>query len=108
MSEAKVYPTNDWKSWHDFMPGSPPTLHIQGKIVFPAPGYSAELVPKSPQGINTTIYLFDLVVTKPDSSTGDEKGRFEEDVSYTEYTDEFYVEINIDPGDVSIQVERVS
>ena len=90
------------------MPGSPPTLHIRGKIIFPALGYSASLVPRIPQGINMEIYLFDLIVTPPSGSIGDEKGHFEADVSYSENTDKNYTQVRIDPGDVSVDVEIVS
>jgi hypothetical protein len=106
MSEP-TYSTSDWSAWHDFMPGSPPTLHIKGKIIFPTPGYSAVLVPRVPQGINPTIYLFDLVVTKPSDSSGDERGHFEEEVGYSEDTSEHYTDVKIYPEEISVPVKPV-
>lgn len=107
MSESKTYPSRDWKSWHNFMPGSPHTLHIKGNIIFPTPGYSAALVPRVPQGINSAIYLFDLVVTKPTDSSGDERGHFEEEIRYSEATSKTYSDIVIYPEKISVPVQTV-
>jgi hypothetical protein len=108
MSTPNIYPTSDWKSWHDFIPGSAPTFRIRGKIIFPAPGYSAVLAPRNPQGLNPEIYLFDLTVIPAADSTGDEKGNIETDVSYSEDTESHYTEVRIDPGEISVDVEIVS
>ena len=108
MNNSVQYPTHDWDAWHDFMPGSPPTLYITGKIVFPAAGYSAVLVRNYPGSINPTLGLYDLVVTKPNPSNDDDKGHFEEDVRYSEDTTEPYQQVEIHPGDIKVPVKTVS
>ena len=52
-----TFPTKDWESWHDTMPGSPPTLHVTGKVICPTTGFSAILVPHYPPSLNQDIYL---------------------------------------------------
>lgn len=89
------------------MPGSPPTLHIKGRIIFPAPDYSAVLVPRVPQGNNPAIYLFDLVITKPSDSNEDERGHFEEEVRYSEATSEPYTGVVNFPEEISAPVNPV-
>lgn len=55
-----------WKAWLDMEPPTPPrTLHVTGTCTFPTPGYTAELRPSDPQGINPWDLLFDLVVQAP-------------------------------------------
>jgi hypothetical protein len=55
----------DWKAWHDRMPGATPTLHVTAACTFPTTGYSVELRPQEPSGINPKDYLLKLIVHEP-------------------------------------------
>ena len=46
----------DWKAWHDNQPPGPKTLYVTGKCTFNTGGYSVQLKPHEPQGINPAIY----------------------------------------------------
>jgi len=96
---------SDWKAWHDSEPGSEPTLHVTGKCHFQDAGYSVELRPHVPQGINPTIYIMDKIVHKPDhvSHHPSDVG-----VDYKERTKARYVGIHILPDDVHVPVKEVS
>jgi hypothetical protein len=47
------------------------TLHVTGTCTFPTPGYTAELRPSVPQGINPWDLLLNLVVQAPSGSVPD-------------------------------------
>jgi hypothetical protein len=62
----------DWKAWLSKEPPTPPmTLHVTGTCTFPTPGYTAELRPSVPQGINPWDLLLNLVVQAPSGSVPD-------------------------------------
>ena len=62
----------DWKAWLNKEPPTPPmTLHVTGTCTFPTPGYTAELRPSNPQGINPWDLLLDLVVQAPSGGVPD-------------------------------------
>jgi hypothetical protein len=98
--------SQDWKAWHDIMPGKPPTLYIEGKCTFPTSGYSASLKPRVPQGINPKYYLMDLVEHRPTGPVSEVLTTVE--VKYFEKTNQRYDSVSIDPGGISIPVQEVS
>jgi hypothetical protein len=55
--------TSDWYAWMDLMPDATRTLHVQGVVTMPTPGYNVKLAPASPQGINPRILILDLKIT---------------------------------------------
>ncbi len=56
----------DWEAWLGKEPPTPPmTLQVTGTCTFPTPGYTAELRPSDPQGINPWDLLLDLIVQAP-------------------------------------------
>lgn len=60
--------TLDPKSFHahlDEMPPRPPRLVVEGKGEAPTTGWTAELVPAKPQGINPEILILDVVAHAP-------------------------------------------
>lgn len=91
----------EWKAWHDFMPGHPPTLHVTGECNFPSAGYKVELKPRVPQGINPTIYIMDLVITPGMGAQVPTRVP----VHYTEKTKAKYTTINIQPDGVDVPVK---
>lgn len=54
--------TKDWHAWNDEMPPAPNDFHVIGDVLVPNPGVTASLHPRSPQGINSTILLLNLVL----------------------------------------------
>lgn len=55
-------PAGEWSAWLDRMPPGPATLHVQGEVVAPTPGYVAKLAPKEPQGINPNDLILALTL----------------------------------------------
>jgi hypothetical protein len=53
------------------MPGANETLHVKGKVTVPTTGFKAELVEAEPQGINPSILLLELKLTKPSGPAGE-------------------------------------
>jgi hypothetical protein len=100
-SEGKC---TDWYASHDHMPGSPKTLYVTGKCTFPTEGYSVELKPANPQGINPKIYLLNKIVHKPKDPAADVITTV--DVRYEEDTDTEYEQVQILPDGVTIDVEH--
>jgi len=96
---------SDWKSWHDFQPPGPATLYVTGKCTFPTNGYSVELKPHLPPGINPEIYILDKIVHKPSGPANDVITAVE--VRYTEKTNTHYREVHILPDNVHLKVEEV-
>jgi len=94
----------DWYASHDHMPGKPKTLYVTGKCKFPQPGYSVELRPANPQGINPKIYLLDKIVRKPLDPAADVITTVE--VRYEEQTDTEYDQVTIQPDGVTVDVEH--
>lgn len=97
--------SHDWSAWHDFMPGSPPTLHVTGKVNCPTSGYKASLVPHTPQGINPAIYLLDLVVVPPGPDEVVTEAFTDIDVHYHEDTRKHYDQVTILPEDITVDVK---
>jgi hypothetical protein len=58
----KLWTCENWYAHHDFMPGSPPTLHVGATCTAPTNGYHFSLVRQDPQGINPGDLLLRLVV----------------------------------------------
>lgn len=94
-----------WKAWHDLQPPGPATLHVTGMCQFPTSGYSVELRPAKPQGINKDIYLMDKIVHKPEGPSADVITNVK--VHYSEKTNTKYTEIHIRPDGVKVPVEEV-
>jgi hypothetical protein len=110
LSESSVIlETSDWKAWADFMPGiDTPSLHIEGQVQLPNPGYEVSLVPVSQDNLAATL-VFELQVTEKD-------GNWVQVVTTkpVEYEDSLYtgndqqVQIRLPNGSVKeIKVERV-
>ena len=95
---------SDWYASHDHMPGRPKTLHVSGKCEFPTAGYTVELKPASPQGINPKIYILNKIVTPPPGPAADVLTTVE--VRYDEKTDTEYDQVQIEPDSVFIDVEH--
>lgn len=58
--------TKDWYAWNNLMPPKPDDFHVTGWVEVPNPGVEPHLLYKTPQGINHSIILLDLVlVQKP-------------------------------------------
>jgi hypothetical protein len=61
----------DWyASWEQESPGSG-TLRIRGICEVPGEGYTAQLQPLEPQGINLADLLMKLVIQEPDTIEGE-------------------------------------
>ena len=60
-----------WQAWISAMPGpgSKPTLHIQGTVDMPTPGYTVELVGGSADRMQPPGLRFQLEATPPDGMT---------------------------------------
>ena len=56
----------DWYAYHDFMPGSPPTLHVGATCTARTNGYHFALVRQEPQGFNTRDLLLRRLVDEPE------------------------------------------
>ena len=95
---------SDWYASHDHMPPGPKTLYVSGKCEFPTEGYSVELRPADPQGINPKIYILERIVHKPSGPAADVVTTV--DVRYEEQTDTEYDQLQITPDGVLIDVER--
>jgi hypothetical protein len=95
-----------WTAWHNIMVGSIPTLHVKASCVFPSAGYSVELRPVYPQGINPSIYLLEKVVHEPSAPAADVITTVE--LHYTETTKRRYKQVHIQPDNVTINVLTVS
>ena len=103
-----TFPTKDWESWHDAMPGSPATLHVTGKVVCPTTGYAALLVPHYPPSLNQDIYLLSLVVIPPWPGTVVHQTETEVDVHFREDTQTAYTHVTILPENTTVEVKPVS
>jgi hypothetical protein len=55
--------TSGWYAWANLMPPGPASLHVQGVVSAPTPGYEVALRPAVPQGINPRDLILDLVLT---------------------------------------------
>ncbi len=103
-----TFPTKDWESWHDTMPGSPATLHVTGKVICPTTGFSAILVPHYPPSLNQSIYLLSLVVIPPLPGEIVHQTETEVDVHFREDTPQSYTHVTILPESITVEVKQVS
>jgi hypothetical protein len=89
------------------MPGKPAALHVRGTCKCRTPGYSLELEPQEPQGINPRDFLLRLVETAP---TGPQPEVITDTpVSFRRETDTSYDTVSIVPeGPVGIPVGDTS
>jgi len=92
----------DWHAMRSMRPGSPIRLIVTGTCTFPTPGFSVELRPRSPQGINPADYLLDRIVTAPGGQVPQVLDDVE--VRYEEETDFPYETVTILPGGPTIEV----
>jgi hypothetical protein len=92
----------DWYASHDHMPPGPKTLHVTGKCKFPTEGYSVELRPADPQGINPKIYILEKIIHAPTGSVVQVETVV--DVQYDEKTDQEYEQVEIRPDNTIIDV----
>jgi hypothetical protein len=95
---------SNWYASHDHMPPGPKTLHVSGECEFPTPGYTVELNPAVPQGINPKIYILVKTVHKPKGPEPDVLTTVQ--VRYNEQTDTEYDQVQIEPDGVLIKVEH--
>ncbi len=93
-----------WYASHDHRPPGPKKLHVTGKCTFRTGGYSVELKPADPQGINPEIYILEKIVTKP--TGGATTAITTVDVRYDEETDTEYKQVQIIPDGGTIDVEH--
>jgi hypothetical protein len=96
---------SDWKVWHDHQPGHPATLHVTGKCIFNTGGYSVELRPAVPQGINPAIYILNRIVHKAPGPVP--QVLTEVPVHYVEKTSAQYTDVQIEPDGVTVPVKEV-
>lgn len=54
---------SDWTAWVNAMPPGPRSLHVQGTVTVPTPGYLVRLVKAAPQGFNPRNLILDLTLT---------------------------------------------
>jgi hypothetical protein len=91
-----------WEAWHDFMPGSSPTLHVVGVRTCPTPGFALTLEPVEPQGINMRDYRLQIVERKPEGAVPEVITPTE--IQYREDTESRYDTVSIVPGGPTIEV----
>ena len=103
--EEKPWSCENWYAYHDFMPGSPPTLHVGATCTAPTNGYHFSLVRQEPQGVNPKNLLLRLVV---------EEAEFANEVvtiyetHYREDTDMRYDSVSILPdGPTALEIQIV-
>ncbi len=94
-----------WEAFHDFMPGTTPTLRVTGVCYTPTPGYTIKLVPASPQGINPKILILNKVVTPPKGIVPQVITKV--DVRYEKKTKTKYTHVQIEPDGKQIKVQIV-
>jgi hypothetical protein len=94
-SVRATWSCDDWYAYHDFMPGSPPTLRVGAKCTARTSGYCFTLVPAAPQGTNPGDLLMHLLVEIPETAN-DVVTTYE--VQYVEETDQRYDTVSIVPG----------
>lgn len=61
----------DWYASHDHQPPGPMTLRIQGICEVPGQGFTAQLQPLEPQGVNPADLLMKLIIQEPDTIEGE-------------------------------------
>lgn len=61
----------DWYASHDHQPPGPKVLRIRGICEVPGEGFTAQLQPLEPQGVNPADLLMKLIIQEPDTIEGD-------------------------------------
>ncbi|NUM53020.1 MAG: hypothetical protein HUU46_05195 [Candidatus Hydrogenedentes bacterium] len=56
--------TRDWYAWNNLMPPKPDDFHVTGEVQVGNPGIEVLLTPRTPQGINPTILILDLILVQ--------------------------------------------
>lgn len=89
-------PSRWWYAWHDWMPGSKPTLFVTGELTLVSPGYRVRLEKHDPQDEGEETLVLDLLIEASESS-GDEAKTTEgiQEVRYEEQTNTSYQDIMI-------------
>ena len=82
----------DWTATHDHEPSGTATLRIRGICEVPGEGYTAQLQPLEPQGVNPADLLMKLIVQEPDTIEGEPT---DIDVVYETETDAEYECISV-------------
>ena len=101
----KSWTCENWYAHHDFMPGSPATLHIGAVCTAPTNGYHFSLVRQEPQGINPSDLLLRLVV---DESEFANEVVTTYEVHFSEDTDVRYDSVSILPdGPTGLEIRIV-
>jgi hypothetical protein len=98
-------PCRDWKAGHNLQSGtSPATLHVTASCQFPTSGYSVELVPVTPKGQGSKVYVLRKVVHKPEGMALQVMS--DVPVDYPVETPTEYKEVRIKPAKVGVPVEK--
>jgi hypothetical protein len=104
-TEHEPWRCENWYAYHDFMPVSPPTLHVGATCTAPTNGYHFSLVRQAPQGINPKDLLLRLVVEEPEVAN-DVVTVYE--VRYREDTELRYDSVSILPdGPTGLEIQIV-
>ena len=93
----RVYePSRRWYAWHDWMPGSKPTLFVTGELTFVSPGYRARLEKHDPQDEGEETLVLDLYIETSDGLVDKDITTEEvQEVHYEEQTNNPYQDIMI-------------
>lgn len=89
-----------WYAWHDFTPGTAPTLYVTGECWPDLPGVKVSLQRASTQGPNPRVLVLDKVVT----AQAGPSIALPLAVRYDEATVTEYTQIHIQPDSVFIDV----
>ena len=90
---------------HDWMPGSAPTLRVEGAYRFRTLGYTVQVRRHVPQGFNPLDLLLDVDVRHQDGPAGDQLE--EVPIEYREDTDVKYETVTLLPHGPTLRVEDV-
>jgi hypothetical protein len=93
-----------WKAVLNAEPPAPFTLHVTGNCHFDDSGYTVELKPAVPQGINPNVYILHKIVHKPAHVSHHPSNVA---VDYTEKVKVKYTEVQIIPDNVTVTVQVV-
>jgi hypothetical protein len=103
--DERPWTCDGWYAYHDFMPGSSPTLHVGATCTAPTNGYHFSLVRHEPQGVNPRDLLLRLVVDESEFAN-DVVTTY--DVHYGEDTETRYDSVSIVPdGPTGLEIQIV-
>ena len=101
----KPWTCENWYAYHDFMPGSPPTLHVGATCTARTNGFHFSLVRQEPQGTNPGDLLLRLVV---DEAQFANEVMTTYEVHYREDTEIRYDTVSIVPdGPAGLEIQIV-